>query len=88
MLRFSINWIAVCRVLARPHYRAGANPRIVASITEATPVEHILNYIGEPAEPPPIASARGPPARGEGLVDDAPDWDALPQPEPEYVFDQ
>jgi hypothetical protein len=65
----------------------GANMRIVASITEPVPVEHILNHIGEPTEPPPIAPARGPPAWDDALVDAAPDCDALAQPAPEYVFD-
>jgi hypothetical protein len=49
-----------------------ADERIVAFITEATPVEHILTHIGEPPQPSPIA-ARGPPARGDGLADAVPD---------------
>jgi hypothetical protein len=61
--------------------------RIVALITEAAPLERILTHIGEPAEPPPIAPARGPPAWDDALVDAAPDWDALGHPEPEYVLD-
>jgi hypothetical protein len=32
--------------------------RIVAFITEASPVRRILTHIGEPAEPPPIAIPR------------------------------
>jgi hypothetical protein len=35
---------------------------IVALSTEAAPVARILNHIGEPAEPPRITPARGPPA--------------------------
>jgi hypothetical protein len=62
--------------------------RIVAFITEATPGERILTHIGESAEPPPIAPARGPPAPDDGLVDAVPDRDALAQPEPAHLFAQ
>ena len=54
--------------------------RIVAFITEAAPVQRILNHIGEPAEPPRISPARGPPAWDDPPVDAVPDWDALAQP--------
>jgi hypothetical protein len=40
------------------------------------PLRRILAHLGEPAEPPRIAPARGLPA-----------WEALAQPSPEYVFD-
>ena len=66
----------------------GADMRIVAFITEAAPVRRILNHIGEPAEPPRIAPARGPPAWDDPPVEAVPDWDALAQPSPEYVFNQ
>ena len=66
----------------------GAHMRIVAFITEAAPVERILTHIGQPAQPPPIAPARGPPAWDAALADAVPDWDALAQPEPAYLFDQ
>jgi hypothetical protein len=59
---------------------------IVAFITEAAPLERMLIRIGESALPPPIAPARGAPPWEEVLVDAAPDWDALAQPEPEYLF--
>ena len=62
--------------------------RIIAFITEAAPVQRILTHIGEPAEPPRIAPARGPPAWDDSLVEAAPDWDTLAQPQPEYAFDQ
>ena len=68
--------------------QAKADMRIVAFTTEASPVQRILTHIGEPAEPPPIAPARGPPAWDDALADAVPDWDALAQPEPEYLFDQ
>jgi hypothetical protein len=35
-----------------------------------------------------IAPARGPPAWDDPPVDAVPDWEALAQPSPEYVFDQ
>jgi hypothetical protein len=43
--------------------------------------------IGEPAQAPPIAPARGPPALDDALADAVPDGGALAQPEPEYLFD-
>ncbi len=66
----------------------GADRRIVAFITETAPVRRILNHIGEPAEPPRIAPALGPPAWDDPPVDPGPDWEALAQPSPEYVFNQ
>jgi hypothetical protein len=65
-----------------------ADMRIVAFITEAAPVGPILTHLGEPARPPPTAPARGPSVWDDPLADAAPDWDALAQPEPEYLFDQ
>ena len=46
----------------------GADMRIVAFITE-TALRRILTHIGEPAEPPRIAPARGPPAWDDPPVD-------------------
>ena len=66
----------------------GADMRIVAFITETDPVRRILTHIGEPAEPPRIAPARGPPAWDDPPADPVPDWEALAQPSPEHVFDQ
>lgn len=54
--------------------RCGADRRIVAFITKAAPVQRILNHIGEPAEPPRIATARRPPAWDDPPVDAIPDW--------------
>jgi hypothetical protein len=67
---------------------SSANIRIVAFIAEAAPVQRILTHIGEPTQPPPIAPARGPPAWDDALAGAVPDWDALAQPELEYLFDQ
>ena len=62
--------------------------RIVAFCPETAPVRRILSHIGEPAERPRMAPARGPPAWDDPPVEAVPDWDALAQPSPEYVFDQ
>jgi len=51
-------------------------------------VQRILTHLGEPAEPPRIAPAPGPPAWDDPPAEAVPDWDALSQPQPEYVFDQ
>jgi len=67
--------------------QAKADMRIVAFTTEASPVQRILTHIGEPAEPPPIAPARGPPVWDDG-PDSLPDWDSMAQQEPEYMFNQ
>ena len=62
--------------------------RIVAFITEAAPVQRIFIYIGEPAQPPRITPARGPP-QWEGddsgsifLDEERFTGDPLAQPEP------
>ncbi len=57
-------------------------------LTETASVRRIFNPIGDPVQPPPITPARGPPMWDDGLMHAVPDWDALAQPEPEYVFDQ
>jgi hypothetical protein len=74
------------RPLTCPH--CGAAMRIVAFLTETAPVQRILNHIGEPAQPPPIGPARGPPAWDDALADGVPDGDARAQPEPEHLLDQ
>jgi len=74
--------------------RCGAEMRIIAFITEAVDVRAILEHIGEPATPPRIAQARGPPEWYEGSAEDSSDTvnylsgDPLAQPEPEYEYDQ
>ncbi|QEP44778.1 IS91 family transposase [Ectothiorhodospiraceae bacterium BW-2] len=74
--------------------QCGAEMQIIAFITEAVEVRAILEHIGEPAAPPRIASARGPPEWYEESVEDAIDaedslqGDPLAQPEPEYEYDQ
>ncbi len=74
--------------------RCGVEMRIIAFITEAVDVRAILEHIGEPATPPRIASARGPPEWEEDSVEEAIAAEAcllgdpLAQPEPEYEYDQ
>jgi len=74
--------------------RCGAEMRIIAFITEAAPVQRILIHIGEPATPPRIAPARGPPSWEEDdsgtivLDEERFPGDPLVQPEPVYAFDQ
>jgi hypothetical protein len=66
----------------------GPDTRVVVFITEADPVQPIFTHIGEPAEPPRISPAPGPPAWDDPPVEPVPDWNALAQPPPQYVFDQ
>jgi Putative transposase len=72
----------------------GAEMRIIAFITEAVDVRKILSHIGEPAIPPRISPARGPPEwyedPGESAfeAEDETRDDTLAQPKPEYEFDQ
>jgi hypothetical protein len=54
----------------------------------AAPVRRILKHVGEPAEPRRISPARGPPAWDDPAVDLGPDWEALAQASPEYVFNR
>ncbi len=73
--------------------KCGAEMRIIAFITEAVDVRAILEHIGEPATPPRIASARGPPEWYEDATEDANaeaclSGDPFAQPEPEYEYDQ
>ena len=59
--------------------QCGAALRLIAFVTAAEPVTRILTHLSEPAEPPRIAPARGPPAWDE-LLAPLPDWDAPAQP--------
>jgi len=64
-----------------------ADMRIIAFVTDGDSVHHILEYIGESTDPPPISPARGPPG-WEGEVDSLPLYDPAAQPEPDFQFDQ
>jgi hypothetical protein len=76
--------------------RCGAEMRIIAFITAAVDVRAILEHIGEPAIPPRIAQARGPPECYEDAAEHAIDAEAgsagdpyaQPAPEYEYEYDQ
>ena len=74
--------------------KCGAEMRIIAFVTDAAPVQRILNHIGELPTPPRIAPARGPPQWEEDdsetvfLDEERFTGDPLAQPEPEYEFDQ
>jgi len=78
----------LCEPLPLVCPNCGADMRIIAFMTEAAPVRRNLTYVGEPAEPPRISPAHGPPAWDDPPVEAVPDWDALAQPQPEYVFNQ
>ena len=65
--------------------QCGADMRIIAFVTDGVSVRRILTHIGESADPPRIAPARGPPAweeEAELLLD------PLGQLEPDFQFDQ
>ena len=65
--------------------QCGADMRIIAFVIDGVSVRGILEHIGEPAHPPPVAPARGPPAWEEEAE---PLLDPLGQPEPDFQFDQ
>ena len=64
------------------------------SVPEEKPVAAAVPAMPAPettasvTEPPRIAPARGPPAWDDPPIDLGPDWEALAQPSPEYVFNQ
>ena len=63
--------------------------RIIAFITDAGTVRKILDHIGESAQPPTIAPARGPPLwEMAGQAGNDPQWDMSAQPTPGFEFDQ
>ena len=71
--------------------KCGGEIRIIAFVTAAPTVRDILSHLGEPAAPPRIAPARGPPlweAASAECVDPGRQWDPSAQPEPAYEFDQ
>jgi len=69
-----------------------AQMRIIAFITEAGTVRKILDHLGESAQPPRIAPARGPPLWEAAVASEQagndPQWDMSAQPAPEFEFDQ
>ena len=68
--------------------QCGTEMRIVAFITETASVTRLLEHIGEPAKPPRLSPARGPPA-GEETFDQTPVFGPVtPASAPEFEFDQ
>jgi hypothetical protein len=66
-----------------------ADMRIVAFVTDGDSLRHILESIGESADPPPISPARGPPLwEADVEVQPLPLYDPIAQPGPEFHFDQ
>ena len=62
---------------------------IIAFITEADPIQRVLNHLGEPATPPQIASARAPPNELEADFDQTPlQQSGQTEPVPEFEYDQ
>ncbi len=70
--------------LTCPH--CGADMRIIAFITDGVSVGRILEHIGEPAQPPRIEPARGPPA-WEEQAEPLPLSDPIAQSELDFQFD-
>jgi len=68
----------------------GAPMRIIAFITDTPAICQILEHIGEPSTPPPLATARGPPGwDSEETTQEDPSWGLPPvDPEPDYDHDQ
>ena len=66
--------------------------RIIAFITDASTVRKILDHLGESAQPPRIAPARGPQlweaAMASEQAGNDPEWDMSAEPEPAFEFDQ
>ena len=66
--------------------------RIIAFIVDAGTVRKILDHLGETAQPPRIAPARGPPlweaAMARERAGNDHGWDMSAQPVPEFEFDQ
>ena len=67
--------------------QCGADMRIIAFMTDDVSVRRILTHIGEPADPPRIAPARGPPT-WEAEVKSLSTADTITQAEPYFQFDQ
>lgn len=69
--------------------QCGGELKILAFLTEADPLQCILNHIGEPVTPPQFSPARGPPDWLEADVDQTHLNGSEPaEPVPEFEFDQ
>ena len=67
--------------------QCGGDLKIVAFLTEADSIQRILLHIGEPATPPRIAPARGPPDWPEADFDQS-DLNESDEAEPVPEFDK
>ena len=61
--------------------------RNIVFVIDGVSVRRILEYVGEPADHPRIAPARGPPA-WETETESLHLADTITQPEPDFQFDQ
>lgn len=61
---------------------------IIAFVTDASTIRDILGYLDEPAAPPRIAPARGPPPWEAADPEHEPAADPLLQRAPAFAFDQ
>jgi hypothetical protein len=68
--------------------RCGGAMRIIAFITDGPTVRDILGHLGEPAAPPRIAPARGPPLWVAANAEHDLAADPLLQCAPAFEFDQ
>jgi hypothetical protein len=69
--------------------QCGGELKIVAFLTEAEPLQRILNHIGEPVTPPQVSPARGPPDWLEADVGQTHlNGSEQAEPVPEFEFDQ
>ena len=69
--------------------QCGGELKIVAFLTESDSIQRLLIHIGEPATPPQIALARGPPDWLEADFDQTYlNETEETEPVPEYAFDQ
>ena len=68
----------------------GAPMRIIAFITDTPAIRQILDHLGEPSTPPPLATARGPPGGdSEETTQEDSTWGFPPvDPQPDYEHDQ
>ena len=55
----------------------GSDIRLIAFITEPSPIRKILTHLGEPLEPPPVSPARGPPTDWGELIQAHDDREAV-----------
>jgi hypothetical protein len=77
----------IYEVFPRRCPQCGEPMRIIAFVTDGDAIQRILDPLGEPTQPPRIASARGPPAWEDFDQREAAEW-AMNDPIPTVAFDQ